>query len=86
MSSVWCRGFATSPECSKIEGPFLKPDDLGAIRASGTTPENFTLVYGWFTEGFETLDLKEAMITAIAAVCVASSANAAMNRIEKVNN
>jgi len=26
------------------------------------------------------------MITAIAAVCVASSANAAMNRIEKVNN
>jgi hypothetical protein len=30
----------------------------GAIRASGARPASF--FYGWFTEGFDTLDLKEA--------------------------
>ena len=32
-----------------------------AIRASGMRPAIFFApVYGWFTEGFDTLDLKEA--------------------------
>jgi hypothetical protein len=35
--------------------------NFSATRASGTKlPELLALVYGWFTEGFETLDLKEA--------------------------
>ena len=34
---------------------------FGATRASGTRPAIFWApVYGWFTEGFDTLDLKEA--------------------------
>jgi hypothetical protein len=32
----------------------------GAIRASGSRPTTCWSVYGWFTEGFDTLDLKEA--------------------------
>ncbi len=34
----------------------------GAISVSGMRPAIFLLasVYGWFTEGFDTLDLKEA--------------------------
>jgi hypothetical protein len=30
-----------------------------AHKGSGIRPENFS-VYGWFTEGFDTLDLKQA--------------------------
>jgi len=34
---------------------------LGAIRASGRGLAScLTPVYGWFTEGFDTLDLREA--------------------------
>jgi predicted ATPase len=32
----------------------------GAIRVSGRTRELLAPVYGWFTEGFDTRDLKEA--------------------------
>jgi hypothetical protein len=32
----------------------------GAIRVSGRRLASFLLRYGWFTEGFDTLDLKEA--------------------------
>jgi predicted ATPase len=34
---------------------------FGAIRVSGVRPRDLLApVYGWFTEGFDTLDLKEA--------------------------
>jgi predicted ATPase len=32
----------------------------GATRVSGRTRDLLASVYGWFTEGFDTLDLKEA--------------------------
>ena len=35
----------------------------GAIRVSGMRPcELLAPIYGWFTEGFDTLDLKEAKV------------------------
>jgi hypothetical protein len=33
--------------------------DCGAIRANGNRPAS-SPIYGWFSEGFDTLDLKEA--------------------------
>jgi predicted ATPase len=47
-----------------IDGPGRREaagrPSLGSGRCYGRCGACFALVYGWFTEGFDTLDLKEA--------------------------
>jgi predicted ATPase len=52
-----------SPDCSALAVPASLHASLmarlGAIKGSGKRPV-LAPVYGWFTEGFDTLDLKQA--------------------------
>ena len=56
----WQRRGVRAPSHSSC-GPRSVSHDSGAIRASTTEARALLApVYGWFTEGFDTLDLKEA--------------------------
>ena len=61
ISSVRSRLRARSRQSPGSCAPRRAWRGSGAIRASGSEArELLAPVYGWFTEGFDTLDLKEA--------------------------
>ena len=59
VENFTCRA-AVSPQID-VRGRRRARRGSGAVRANARRPASFSLrVYGWFTEGFDTLDLKEA--------------------------